>query len=335
MTITLADSYGAPTDEVVLKWTKSDGASSVGGDDKEKKKHEHARGDVPVLEASIPSGRRFLVTATLAPSPWAYAREVDTDRSAIEDSTTSQSGGALSESAGSVASPGAAGVGAKIGTHHVGSGGKKSASATHGMVMTAGGMSLGRNRDADLRKRGMVEQLHVVSADSAIIDYGSIGIGSNIGGSPADLDLSRRARRQSSAALVGTKSTKAVLGGTSSTPGAAAKLKIANHTADNLNPHAADRRDVIMAGSFMRRKHGWLTGAPKKIHCQMLRRTGNALIDKDIMVGHGASATLKGESFVLTPGSKGISSGKTYTFTPVVDTTESTGGWFRCVCHRL
>ena len=87
ITITLADSYGAPTDEVVLKWTKADGAARADGNDKEL--HGNARGDVPVLEASIPSGRRFHVMATLAPSRWAYARDVQSSQC---DSSSSSSG---------------------------------------------------------------------------------------------------------------------------------------------------------------------------------------------------------------------------------------------------
>ena len=55
---------------------------------------------------------------------------------------------------------------------------------------------------------------------------------------------------------------------------------------------------------------------------QVLRRAGNALIDKDMLIGAGSSCQCKGGAFVLTPsGPKGTSSGKTYTFTPVVNAT--------------
>jgi hypothetical protein len=91
-TVSLRNSYGEPTDEVVLRWSRkaaeeeeeeeeedsksSSSAAAADGDGTDTdtdndndgnggggggQKHERARGDVPVLEAKVPSGRRFVV----------------------------------------------------------------------------------------------------------------------------------------------------------------------------------------------------------------------------------------------------------------------------------
>eukprot|EP01046_Picozoa_sp_COSAG06_P031606 COSAG06_NODE_3090_length_5874_cov_116.796710_4_plen_126_part_00 len=94
-TVSLRNSYGEPTDEVVLRWSRKAAAEEEEEDEEEEEeskssssaaaadgdgtdtdtdndndgnggggggqKHERARGDVPVLEAKVPSGRRFVV----------------------------------------------------------------------------------------------------------------------------------------------------------------------------------------------------------------------------------------------------------------------------------
>eukprot|EP01043_Picozoa_sp_COSAG02_P016825 COSAG02_NODE_748_length_17708_cov_8.490317_5_plen_857_part_00 len=248
ITIQLLDRYGEAYEppRFVLKWTRQ---ADEGHDDSKTKKfkssdkigrngvqpqHERARGDVPVLEANIPSGSRFLVSASLGPSPWAYARQHWDPSSALT-----------------------------------------------GHVSTEERRALRRRWDSP--------------------------------------------EATSSAPTVGStpSSGTSVLLGTSSRSGV---VVAANATKDvginSMNPRRIHHADIILSGVFMRRKHGWLTGAPKKYTVQVLRRTGNALIAADIMIGAGASCQHKGGAFVLTPsGPKGTSSGKTYTFTPVIDAT--------------
>ena len=253
ITIQLLDKYGEPSD-TVLRWRHEDETREhnsmfkrsdeigVGGASAQRK-HERARGDVPVLEVSIPSGSRFLVTASLGPSPWAYARQHWDPSSAL------------------------------VGV------------------------------DSKTRMQNMEEQ--------ARDQRQSVGTKAAKTRGPSVSTVTALPFRNTPSAVV------------QSTPNATLMSK---DNVMDLNPHAADQRDVIISGIFMRRKHAWLSGSPKRYFVQLLRRNRSALIDKDLMVGAGSTCKCTGGAFVLSPGSKGISSGKTYTFTPVVDVTMDTTG---------